>query len=46
MLKDEYDEAESKYKEFINKHKGSEKLAEAYYFLGWCYEEPANRPRD
>lgn len=40
LRKEEYDEAGNKYKEFINKHQeGSDKLAEAYYFLGSCYEE-------
>ncbi|MFH1037135.1 MAG: tetratricopeptide repeat protein [PVC group bacterium] len=42
----QYDEAGSKYKEFIDKHKGSNKLDEAYYFLGHCYAGPANQSRN
>ena len=35
--KKEYGKAAEKYKQFIDSHKGSNKLGEAYYGLGKCY---------
>ncbi len=47
LLRDkQYDEAAKKYKEFIEKHQESERLPEAYYFLGHCFAGPANWTRD
>ena len=44
--KGEYEAAANKYISFIQEYQNSVNLAEAYYFLGECYEKPARYTRD